>query len=440
MTSENDHVKPPATAGGSDNYGWVIVAVSMLALVVSNGLSIGGLPPFYKPIREEFVANGAIDAAHAESFIANAANITFLMSGVFSLLGGWLVTRFRLKPMMIVGCVLLGGGLVLHSQATTAMAVYAARFLMGASLGFIGVAPCVVLVSSWFKTNRGTALGVTLVGTSLGGTTIPLVAQPLIANFGWRTAMLSISAIVWLVLLPLILFVVREKSGVDEDVPDTPADGMKWTAALRTPIFWALALCSALVFYPIFVTSQQFILDPQSPKLGVSAETAAFAQSALFAVSIGGKFIAGFLSDRLGAVKVMVFCAGLMFAASLVLLGLAAGNALLFLLPFALGYGGTFVLIQRLTADLFGRSGGRKDPRHDHARRGHRRRDRRADHRVSRGPERRRLYDRVLWCDDHGGGSVHCGGGDIINAPLKGKCSGTALSVTPLLTRGLPQL
>lgn len=45
-----------------------------------------------------------------------------------------------------------------------------------------------------------------------------------------------------------------------------------------------------------------------------------------------------------------------MFAASLVLLDLTASNALLFLLPFALGYGGTFVLIQRLTSDLFGRA------------------------------------------------------------------------------------
>jgi sugar phosphate permease len=226
---------------------------------------------------------------------------------------------------------------------------------MGASLGFIGVAPCVVLVSSWFKTNRGTALGLTLVGTSLGGTIIPLVAQPMITNYGWRNAMLTISAIVWLVLLPLILFVVKEKSAAASEAIDTSSDGMKWTEALRTPIFWALAACSALVFYPIFVTSQQFILYLQSPRLGVSAETAAFAQSALFAISIGGKFIAGFLSDRLGAIKVMVFCAGLMFAASLVLLGLTASNALFFLLPFALGYGGTFVLIQRLTSDLFGR-------------------------------------------------------------------------------------
>ncbi len=338
-------------------FGWVIVAVSMLALIVSNGLAIGGLPPFYKPIREEFVAIGAIDAVRGETFIANGANITFLMSGVFSLLGGWLVTIFRLKPLMIVGCALLGGGLIVHSQAASAEMVYVARFLMGASLGFIGVAPNVVLVSGWFDVNRGTALGIVLTGTSLGGTIIPLIAQPLIANYGWRSAMIAISLIVWVVLLPAIIFIVREKP---VELPTTAAtathpNGVKLTSALRKPIFWALAACAALVFYPIFVTSQQFILYLQSPRLGVSAETAAFAQSALFAISIGGKFIAGALSDRLGAVRVMVFCSFLMFAASLVLFGLSASNALLFLLPFALGYGGTFVLIQRLTSDLFGR-------------------------------------------------------------------------------------
>ncbi len=335
----------------------MIVAVSTLALVVSNGLAIGGLPPFYKPIREEFVALGAIDPTKAESFIANAANITFLMSGFFSLLGGWLITRFRLKPLMIVGCVLLGGGLILHSQAVTAEMVYLARFLMGASLGFVGVAPCVVLVSSWFDKSRGTALGITLTGTSLGGAIIPLIAAPMIARYGWRTSMLVVSSLVWFVLLPLVLFFVKERpTDVNTDATSNSVeDGMTWSAALKTPVFWALAACSALVFYPIFATSQQFVLYLQTPRIGVSAETAAFAQSALFAISLGGKFVAGFLSDRLGAVRVMVFCALLMFLASLVLFGLTASTALLFLLPFALGYGGTFVLIQRSTADLFGR-------------------------------------------------------------------------------------
>jgi len=340
----------------SNSYGWAIVVVATLSLVVSNGLAIGGLPPFYKPIREEFVALGAIDATKAEGFIANCANITFLMSGVFSLLGGWMITKFRLKPMMLVGCALLGSGLLLHSQAETANAVYAARFLMGASLGFIGVAPCVVLVSQWFDEKRGTALGILLTGTSLGGFIIPLVAAPMIASYGWRTAMLGVSALVWLVLLPAIIFFVRERESPHVSTGEThTTDGQTLVEAIKTPIFWIFSLCAALVFYPIFVTSQQFILYLQTPKIGVSAETAAFAQSALFAISIGGKFLAGFLSDKFRTVGVMVACAGLMFASTLVLFYLTANTALFFLLPFALGYGGTFVLLQRLAADFFGR-------------------------------------------------------------------------------------
>jgi MFS family permease len=333
----------------------MILFVATFALVISNGLAIGGLPPFYKPVREEFVLLGAIDPAQAETFIANSANITFLMSGIFSLLGGWLLTQIRIKVLMMIGCVLLGGGLVFHSLAYSATAVYLARFLMGASLGFVGVAPCVVLVSGWFEKRRGTAIGILLTGTSLGGFLIPLVAAPLIASFGWRNAMLSISALVWLVLVPAVLFFVREPDTTAAVSVDNHSEGSTFAQALRTPVFWALALCAALVFYPIFVTSQQFILYLQSAKIGVTPEAAAFTQSALFGISLAGKFIAGALSDKFTAVRVMVSCALLMFLSSLVLLDLSANNALLFLLPFAVGYGGTFVLLQRSVADLFGR-------------------------------------------------------------------------------------
>ncbi len=338
-------------------YEWVVVAVSTLTLVVSNGLAIGGLPPFYKPIREEFVADGAVNATVAESFIAVGANITFLMSGAFSLIGGWLLGFVRIRTLMLIGCFLLGGGLIIHALASSVEAIYLARFLMGASLGFVGVAPCVVLVSGWFCERRGTALGILLTGTSIGGVTIPLLAAPLIERYGWRSSMLAISALVWVVLLPAVLFLVREGSLAEaaSAVIDVEAAERSFRQTLGMPLFWVFGLAAALVFYPIFVTSQQFILYLQSPKIGVSLQTAAFAQSALFAVSIGGKFLAGFLSDRLRAPMVMVMCAAVMFAASLVLLDLNANNALLFLLPFALGYGGTFVLLQRLATEFFGR-------------------------------------------------------------------------------------
>ena len=338
-----------------NQYKWVIVTIATLALVVSNGLSIGGLPPFYKPLREEFVRIGAIDAGHAESFIANAANITFLMSGVFSLIGGWLLTRVRLKVLMLVGCVMLGLGVLLHSQATTAETIYLARFLMGASLGFVGVAPCVVLVSNWFTVGRGTALGIVLTGTSLGGSVVSLLSAPLIASYGWRTALLALSALVWLILLPAIIFFVRENPQATLANEEIASDGMTFREAIKTPLFWLFAACAALVFYPIFAMLQQFILYVQTPKIGISAEAAAFGQSALFAIAVGGKFLAGSLSDKFRAVGVMVFFAALMFLSSLVLLDLTANNALLVLLPFAIGYGGTWVMLQRLSADFFGK-------------------------------------------------------------------------------------
>jgi MFS family permease len=342
------------------SYGWVIVAVAMLALIVSNGLSIGGLPPFYKPMREELVALGGVDRSHAESFIGIAANITFIMSGVSSLIGGWLLTKFRIKPVMLAGCLLLGTGVTLQSQATTAATVYLARFLMGSSLGFVGVAPCVVLVSGWFEKGRGVALGIALTGTSLGGSIVSLLAAPLIASYGWRAAMLVLSGLVWFVLVPILSVLVRESSP-HQTAPSQKhsvghsEEGMTLRQAVSTPLFWAFGAAAMLVFYPIFVILQQFILYVQTPRIGLTAESAAFGQSALFAIGVGGKYLAGYLSDKIRAANVMVAFAALMFAASLILLDLTASNALWFLLPFAIGYGGTWVMLQRLASELFGR-------------------------------------------------------------------------------------
>lgn len=347
-------------------YGWVIVAVATLALAVSNGLSIGGMPAFYKSIRDEFVATGSVDAAFAESFVAFGATLTFALAGFLSPVGSWLIQRFRMKTLMIAGCLLLGTALVAHAFAESTAVVYAARASMGISLCLVGVLPSVVLVSNWFVNRwRGLALGILLTGTSIGGFVIPQIATPLIAAYGWRNAMLAVSLLVWVLLLPAVLLLVREElreTGLPPDgdaethrpgdaIP-TAASGMTLAQALRTPLFWVLALCAAAVFYPIFVTTQQFIL--QATKIGLSPQQASNGLSALFFVSVAGKFLFGALSDRFPPTRVMVACCFVMFASTLVLLNLTASTVFAFLVPFGFGYGGTFVLLQRIAADYFG--------------------------------------------------------------------------------------
>lgn len=338
-------------------YGWVIVAVATLALVVSNGLSIGGIPVFYKSIREDLVASGAVAAENAESFIAFGASLTFLLSGLISPLAGWMIARFPLKNLMLAGCAILGSGLLLHANANSTTAVYAARILMGISLGFVGVLPCVVLVSNWFVQRRGTALGILLTGTSIGGVIIPPIATPLIGAHGWRNAMIIVSLLIWLILAPLIFLLVRSRpedsrreSGINAE--NSEHNGYSFSEAIRTSIFWIFAIGAAAIFYPIFVTSQQLVL--QAAKIGFSAWQSTFVLSGLFAVSVVGKFLFGFLSDRFNPQRVILLCTSIMFASTFLLLDLNEITAFIFLVPFGLGYGGAFVLIQRLVADIFG--------------------------------------------------------------------------------------
>ncbi len=352
-----------SSKSGGIFYGWAIVAVATLALVVSNGLSIGGIPVFYKLIREDFVASGTVAATGAESFIALGATLTFFFAGILSPVAGWLIQRFRLRTLMLVGCGLLGGALIVHSQTSTPWIVYAARTVMGISLCLVGVLPSIVLVSNWFVRRRGVALGILLTGTSIGGFVIPLISTPLITAYGWRTAMLGLSFLIWLVLVPAIILLVKDKpqdlgmlpdgDAIPADLPTpTAVSGKSLREALRTPIFWTLALCAAAVFYPIFVTTQQFIL--QATKIGLSPQQASFSLSALFFVSVAGKFLFGWLSDRFAPTHVMVSCCLVMFGSTLVLLDLTPATVFAFLLPFGFGYGGTFVLLQRIAADFFG--------------------------------------------------------------------------------------
>jgi MFS family permease len=348
-------------------YGWVIVAISTLALVVSNGLSIGGLPVFYKPMLADMIAIGGVEADKAQSMVGGAAGLTFLFAGFLAPIAGYLLTKISTKIMMCIGCVILGGALVIYSQANSSGIVYLAHSLLGTALGFVGVLVNTVLISNWFRRNRGLAMGIALTGTSFGGALIPQIATPLITNYGWRTAMLSVSLLVWLILLPAAIFLVKSRPSDIGLLPDGDnvstiqgenksfeLTGMTLLEAVSTPTFWIFSVCAALIFYGIFVVSQQLNLYLQSPKVGFTLQQAGNAQSAMFLASIVGKFLFGFLSDRFKATRVMLFGAALMFASTLVLLNLSAETVLLFAIPFGLTYGGIFVLLQLLVADYFG--------------------------------------------------------------------------------------
>src|SRR5204863_3275967 len=84
------------------------------------------------------------------------------------------------------------------------------------------------------------------------------LARWLITSYDWRTAMLLIGDLVWLVIIPAALLVRKPPTLTVAGAPSPRADGHDLTVAqaLRTPQFAALALayfaCCAAHSGPIF--------------------------------------------------------------------------------------------------------------------------------------------------------------------------------------------
>jgi sugar phosphate permease len=355
------------TAKNSFFYGWWIVGFALISLIITNGSTIGGLPVFFKPMLDELQNLGAITDVTRPQVTAFGGAVTLYTVAFFVIPIGYLIDKVNLKILISVGCVLLGIGLIIYSQAVSPTYIYIAHAFFGIALCCAGSLVNSILVSNWFKRKRGLAMGIIYTGTSFGGALIPLVATPLIAKYGWRLALLGVSGLVF-ALLPLVWLIVRVKPSEKGLLPDgdlvseieidgkmnEATSGLTLKEALKSPVFWIFAIADMCVFWAIFVVVQQSILYLQSPAIGMTKESAAASLATMGFSSIGGKFLFGWLSDRLPRRLVFLGCCGLLFLASLVLFSLSMGNVMWFLIPFGIAYGGIFVCAKLVTIELFG--------------------------------------------------------------------------------------
>lgn len=344
----------PSTTPGL-YYGWVIAVTAGVLLVVSNGMTLAGLNVFDKPLL------AALEAASGEPVRLDAFKlrdaVTLLVSGLLAPFAGAAADRFGVRPLMVVGALLLSAGYFLYARVETLGDIYVIHALFAGTLAGCGLVVNVILVSRWFVRNRGLALGIALAGTSLGGGTLPPLNAALMAQVGWQQAF-QLSALLPLALLPLILFVVRERpASLAPELPPAaaggaPPGGLTLGQAVRTANFWILALVAMCTFFSIIGT--QAHLNLYMLGRGYSQLDAGFGYTVLFYFGLAGKIGSGFLADRLGRKPVFVGTIGLMLGGAVVLALPQEGLLWAGLVLFGLGWGGLYTLLQLLAADYFG--------------------------------------------------------------------------------------
>lgn len=343
--------------GGGFYYGWVIAVASGFILMITNGMTLGGLNVFDKPLLE------ALNAASGEPVTLAGLKardaITLAVGGLLAPLAGAAADRFGVRPLMLGGAVMLAVGYFLYASVESLAQIYWIHTLFAATLATCGLVVNVILVSRWFVRDRGLALGIALAGTSLGNGTLPPINAALMAELGWRSAM-AWTSLLPLVLVPVILFIIRERpADLGPQLPagtgGTPASnlgGMALGQALRTRNFWILAGIAMFTFFSIIGT--QAHLNLYMLGRGFSQIDAGFGYTVLFYLGLLGKIGSGILADRLGRKPIFVGTLALMLAGAVVLLLPGLGTLWAGLVLFGLGWGGLYTLLQLLAADYFG--------------------------------------------------------------------------------------
>lgn len=336
-------------------YPWVICVVAMIMLSISNGMTMTGITAFDASLLDEFGwSRGALKFRDM---------FNLLLAALLSPFIGALIDRVGVRALVLFGSVLLAILYVAYSQVASIAHVYWIHVGFAAVVVSSGLSVAVIMVSQWFNTQRGTALGIALVGSSLGGMLIPKLITALLPLHGWRESFM------WMALLPVALFIISvllvrtpqrmgmQPWGHDRVQTARQQASSQWAdlgyrQALRTPTFWALAVVAITTFWAIMSLSSHLMLHMKD--LGFTPERAADGMFWLFGLGMVGKFVFGFLADICTPKKVFICNVALMALGCLILASQQAWLLWGGLVVMGLGWGGLYAVLQLQIVDAFG--------------------------------------------------------------------------------------
>ena len=322
-------------------YGWWIVAACVFCLSTSPGQFIyGSLGLFVIPFSAEFGWDRAeISLALTLFTITLAVSMPVL---------GQIVDRLGSRRIIIPSLLILGVGLASITVTISKLwHLYLIFTLLGCITAGANSLPYLRTLSLWFDRRRGLALGIAMTGNGLGYAYVPALVQFAIDQSGWRAGYLALAAVCIFIALPVVYLVVRESPAsmglqTDGDAVDAEAAsasaavGMTRAAALRTRLFWVLALIFAAFSFCLFGVMPHLV--PMLTDRGMNGADAANAAATIGVTIMVSRLVIGYLLDRVFGPYVALACM-LLAASGLGLLASGVSGVMAFVSAALVGVG-----------------------------------------------------------------------------------------------------
>ena len=279
------------------HYRWLVVLFSVLMQAVCVGTLVYCFTLFALPWLDEFEAS--------RRDVMLTISMLQIGMGLCSPLIGRLLDTFPIRYAVLAGvaCMVLGLWLAQHATALWQVWVlYATVFPLATAL--MGTLAAQTLVAKWFRDQQGLALGLSAMGTNLGGMVLPYLVAGWLAEAGWRETFGYLSMLSLLLVGPLAWIVLGrnppagQAPQMTDDGTPTAAHLRVWQTRdiLRTSLFWRPALC--LVPLNLTFGALQFNLGGFARDAGLGdGVTATFVMTGSFSMILGKVFF-GSLGDR----------------------------------------------------------------------------------------------------------------------------------------------
>lgn len=288
--------------------GWLVVFAGLILMISVYGIVNNCASLFIKPVTE--------DLGFSRSEFSLYYTVIALSTMVIALFMGKLAKRFKLKYIILAGCVLAGAGYIGYSYANSIYMFYAMSILSGLGLGMTTLTPLSIIISNWFVEKRGLALGLTFMGSGVGGMIFNPIANYIIVNYGWRQSYFILGIIILVTTIPIVLLFMYEKpsdkgllpyghNNSNENVLNQDTKGVMLGEAVKTKMFWIMVF--GLVLITIIAMGVQMHIASYLTDIGYSPTFAASVISINMGVVILGKILLGYIFDKIGCEKGVVF-------------------------------------------------------------------------------------------------------------------------------------
>ncbi|MEA5388127.1 MFS transporter [Haloarculaceae archaeon H-GB2-1] len=203
-------------------YGWVVVGACFLGAFLVYGL-ISSFGVFLGHIVEAF------DLSHARAAVVFSVQSAMIYGGASVL--GFLVDRYSIRRLYVLGALLLGAGLLGASQAGSILALIVWYGVVGGAGAALVVIIAYVTPPRWFRERRGLATGVATSGSGVGALVFPALSSFLIGRIGWQPAYLALATLTVALLLVGAAVIAKTPAAFGAASAGTPEE----SSATATP-------------------------------------------------------------------------------------------------------------------------------------------------------------------------------------------------------------